>query len=146
MANLPPNIQSILDDLEMVGDSGRPMILIDFAEHFQPVPPEVATRPYSEANHVQECESDAYVFPVPRPDGHLDFYFDVLNPQGVSAKAFSQILKASVDGQSAETIAAIPDEIVPLLFGRGISMGKGLGLQGILNLVKRFARQHQGGG
>jgi sulfur transfer protein SufE len=142
MAHLPESLQAVLDDLEMVGEAGRPLYLIDYSDRFQAVPPEIAQQPYPESNHVQECESDAYVFPVPRPDGTLDFYFDVLNPQGVSARAFSKIIKEAVDGQPAAVIEAIPSEIVTQLFGKGISMGKGLGLQGILNMVKYFARHH----
>lgn len=142
MSALPESLQAVLDDLEMVGESGRPMYLIDYSDRFQAVSAEIATKPYPESNHVQECESDAYVFPVPRPDGTLEFQFDVLNPQGVSARAFSKIIKDAADGQPLEVIEAIPPDIVTTLFGKGISMGKGLGLQGILSMVKHFARQH----
>jgi cysteine desulfuration protein SufE len=144
-SKIPPNIQSILEDIEMVGDEGRAMVLLDYSDHFQAVPPQIAERPFSENNHVRECESDAYVFPERRSDGRLNFHFAVENPQGVSARAFSRILQEAVDGQSAAEINAISPEIVPLLFGRGISMGKGMGLQGILTMVKYFATQNEKG-
>lgn len=141
--SLPPSIQAILDDIEMVGEQGRAMYLLDFSDQFQSVPAAIAQRPFSENNHVQECESDAYVFPEKRPDGRLNFHFAVENPQGVSARAFSKILKDAVDGQPAEVIKAIPAEVVTALFGKGLSMGKGMGLTGILNRVKYFAIQNE---
>ena len=142
MPDMPQALEDAIADIEMAGDSDRPLFLIDYSDRFEAVPPEIATRPYPESNHVLECESDAYVFPVPREDGTLTFHFDVLNPQGVSARAFSKLLKDSVDGQPAEVINAIPDDVVTRLFGKGISMGKGVGLRGILNMVKFFANEH----
>lgn len=143
MAQLPPSLQAVLDDLAMFGESERQMILLDYSDRFVAVPERIATRPFPEENRVQHCESEAYVFPEPRPDGTLVFHFAVENPQGVSARAFSKILKDAVDGQPAAVINAIPDTIVTDLFGKGISMGKGLGLQGILQMVKYFANNAQ---
>ena len=143
MTQMPQQLEDAIADIEMAGDSDRPLFLIDYSDRFERVPePAIATKPYEEANHVKECESDAYVFTEPREDGTLNFYFDVLNPQGVSARAFSKILKDAIDGQPAEVINAIPDDIVTRLFGKGISMGKGLGLRGILNMVKYFANEN----
>lgn len=142
MPSLPQKLQDILADFEMIGSSDRPMYLIDYADHFEDVPPHIAQRPFPEDHHVKECESDAYVFYEPRSDGTLDFYFAVENPQGVSAKAFSRILQETLSGQPAEKIAAVPSSIVTDLFGRGISMGKGMGLQGILRMVQYFASRH----
>jgi len=139
---MPSSLQEAIEDIEMAGESDRPLFLIDYSDRFEAVPPEIATKPYPEFNHVKECESDAYVFPEARDDGTLNFHFDVLNPQGVSARAFSKLLKDAIDGQPAEVINAIPDDIITRLFGKGISMGKGLGLRGILNMVKYFANEH----
>jgi len=143
MAPVPPKLQEILSDFEMISASDRPMYLIDYSDRFESVPAHLAQKPYPEENHVKECESDAYVFYEPREDGTLDFHFAVNNPQGVSARAFSKILQDTLSGQPAEVINAVPGTIVNDLFGRGISMGKGMGMQGILNMVKFFATQHE---
>jgi cysteine desulfuration protein SufE len=142
MSDMPKVLQDAIEDIEMAGDSDRPLYLIDYSDRFESVPPEIASKPYPEFNHVKDCESDAYVFPEERPDGTLTFHFAVNNPQGVSARAFSKILKDAIDGQPADVINAIPEDIVTRLFGKGISMGKGIGLRGILNMVKYFANEH----
>jgi sulfur transfer protein SufE len=142
MSDMPKALQEAIEDIEMAGDSDRPLFLIDYSDRFVSVPPEIATKPYPEFNHVKDCESDAYVFPEERPDGTLTFHFAVNNPQGVSARAFSKILKDAIDGQPTDVINAIPEDIVTRLFGKGISMGKGIGLRGILNMVKYFANEN----
>jgi cysteine desulfuration protein SufE len=143
MADIPKELQYILDDFQMLGQAERPMYLIDYSDRFERVPESIATRPYAEEHHVKECESDAYVFAEPRGDGTFDFYFAVENPQGVSAKAFSKILQDALSGQPVEVVNAVPDTIVTDLFGKGISMGKGMGLQGILRMVKYYANKGQ---
>jgi cysteine desulfuration protein SufE len=68
-------------------------------------------------------------------------YFDVLNPQGLSAMALIVLLDETLSGQPVDQVAAISDEIVFPLFGREISMGKGAGLMGIIGLVRQEARR-----
>lgn len=144
MADLPQALKNILQDFEMLPDMDRQMYLIDYSDHFKEVPPEVATRPFPESHHVKECESDAYVWAAPRGDGTFDFHFAVENPQGVSARSFSRILQETLSGQPVDVINAVPDTLVTDLFGKGISMGKGMGLQGILRMVKYFANATKG--
>jgi len=114
--------------------------LIALAESYREVPVRVASRPFAEHNRVPACESQAYVFAQPRPDGSLDFYFAVENPQGVSAKALAAILARTLSGVSPEAVTMVPREIVERLFGRELSMGKALGLTGMLLAVQREAR------
>src|SRR6185503_9363154 len=90
-----------------------------------------------------QCESEAYVWATPRADGTLDFHFAVENPQGVSAKAFGAILEDSLPGQPLQAIAAIPGDVIYGLFGRELSMGKNLGLLGMLQMCQAFARRQQ---
>ena len=93
MADYPPKLQEYLDDFDFVSSRDeRVDFLIDIADEFEPVPPSVASKPYDEAHRVIGCESEAFVWALDREDGTLDFYFDVLNPQGLSAMAMSAIL------------------------------------------------------
>ena len=87
------------------------------------------------------CESQVYVFTQPRVDGSLDFYFAVENPQGISAKALAAILARTLSGVAPAAVAAVPVEVVEQLFGRELSMGKSLGLSGMLLAVQRAARE-----
>jgi sulfur transfer protein SufE len=88
---------------------------------------------------VQYCESDAYVWAVDNPDGTLSFYFDVLNPQGLSAMAMSVVLSEHLSGAPLEQVSKLDTELVFKLFGREVSMGKGQGLMGIIAMVRGAA-------
>ncbi len=144
MANYPAGLAEIVEDMQSITDrQERIDLLIEMADRFDgaKVPASVATKPYTAEHKAPACESDAYVWAVDRPDGTLDFYFDVLNPQGLSAMAMSVLLKETLDGQPVEQVAQVNTDIVPQLFGREITMGKGAGLSGIVSLVQYEAKK-----
>lgn len=144
MTTYPKKLQDILDDFASITDRNeRAEYLIEIADRFNDgakVPAAVATQPYDEARKVPACESDAYVWSVAQPDGTLKFYFDVLNPQGLSAKAMSVILDETLSGQPTEAVAQVSSDIVFTIFGSEISMGKGAGLMGIVSMVQNEAK------
>lgn len=142
MADYPPKLQEYLDDFGFVTSrEERVDFLISIADEFEPVPETVAGKPYDEAQRVIGCESEAFVWALDREDGTLDFYFDVLNPQGLSAMAMCAILDRSCSGAPLEQVAALSGEVVFTFFGRDISMGKGRGLTELVNAVVYQARQ-----
>lgn len=119
----------------------RIQALIDLGDKFKPVPPEIATKPYAPQNRVPHCESDAYVFPEPQPDGTLKFHFDVLNPQGISAKATAVLLDRALSGAALDDIISLDPDIIYEIFGRELSMGKNMGLTAMINMCKAAAQQ-----
>ncbi len=142
MPKYPEKLQELLDDFEFIEDrSERAAYLIELADKFEEVPERIATRPFPEENHVQRCESDAYVWAEEQPDNTLKFHIAVENPQGISAKAMSVILDEAASGAPLEQVAEIPCDVVFTFFGKDISMGKGQGLMGIVNMVQGIARE-----
>lgn len=133
----PPRLAAFLDDLRQLSDpADRVQALISIADKFRPVPPEIATKPYAESHRVPGCESEAFVWVKADEHDRRTLYFDVLNPQGVSAMALAVILKENLDGASAAEIAGLPDDLVYDVFGRTLSMGKNLGLMGMIRMTK----------
>jgi cysteine desulfuration protein SufE len=115
-------------------------MLIEYADQFEPVPAEIAARPYPESARAPRCESEAFVFVTDRADGTVDLWFAVENPQGLSAKAWAVILRETLSGQPLEQVARVPQDTVFDIFGRDVSMGKGQGLVGMLEIVHHEAR------
>jgi cysteine desulfuration protein SufE len=140
-AALPAPLRELVAEFDGVDRALRSEMLIDYADQFTEVPAEIAARPFSERHRAPRCESDAYVFAVDQPDGTLKFWFAVENPQGLSAKAWAAILDESLSGQPLELVARVPDDVIFDLFGRELSMGKGQGLVGMLDLVRHEARR-----
>jgi sulfur transfer protein SufE len=143
VAQLPQALQEILEDFSYIEDRlERQEYLIQLADDFAKVrvPERIATQPYPEENHVQQCESEAYVWAEEQDDGTLKYYFDVLNPQGLSAMAMSVILDKALSGAALEEVAQVNPDVVFKIFGKNISMGKGQGLMGIVALAQREAK------
>ena len=142
MQDLPPRLQEHVDTVALLPDrNDRIQYLISMADRFREVPPAIASRPFGEDHLVPQCESEAYAWATPRPDGSLDFHFAVENPQGISAKAMGAILQDALDGVPLEQVVGVPGDVVYALFGRELSMGKNLGLLGMLQMVQAFARR-----
>jgi len=142
MPEIPAKLSSLLETLDLISDrSERIQLLIDIAERFRAVPPRIAVRPFPESARVPACESEAYVWAEPRPDGTLDFHFAVENPQGISAKAMAVLLGDSLSGAPLEQVAAVPQDVVYRVFGRELSMGKSMGLMGMVSMVNNLAKK-----
>ena len=114
----------------------RTQLLLDYAKRFKEVPAEVATRPFGQDHLVPHCESEAYVWAVPNPDGTLALHFAVENPSGISAKALGAILQKTLSGLPPAEVARVDPEIVERLFRQNISMGKGMGLMSMVGAVQ----------
>ena len=138
---LPAPLAQLVAELEPMPRGERAEMLVEYADQFTEVPADVAARPFPERSRAPRCESEAFVFATDQADGTLKLWFAVENPQGVSAKAWAAILDETLSGQPLEQVAGVPQETVFAIFGRDISMGKGQGLIGMLELVHHEARR-----
>ena len=135
-------LDQLLETFDLFPDpADRTNLLLDYADQFREVPPDVATRPFPESHHVPQCESDAYVWAIKRPDGTLKLHFAVENPSGVSARALATILDRTLSGLPAKDIATLDCGIVERIFRRNISMGKGMGLMAMVDAVRLLAKR-----
>jgi cysteine desulfuration protein SufE len=141
MQELPERLERLLATLETLDRNDRIEMLVDVARRFRPVPEGVAVCPFPKERRVPGCESEAYVWAKPRTDGTITYYFAVENPQGISAMALAAILGDSLSGVTLSEVAAVPADVVYRIFGRELSMGKSLGLMGMVNMVRAAAMQ-----
>jgi sulfur transfer protein SufE len=146
IAMYPQNLREVME-IFIENPAERNEMLIDYSDRFTGVPERIASRPYPIENQVPHCESDSYVFVEPigevkGGDTPLKFYFAVENPFGVSARSLAAILDSTLSGSSAKEISSMPiEDIVPTLFGKNISMGKGHGLLSMAAVVKKLAQR-----
>ena len=147
MSDLPAPLEDFLASLDLLtGRADRIEALVSLGEGFREVPPEVAERPFAEDRRVPGCESEAYVFSTARSDGTVQLHFAVENPQGISAMALAAILDRTLSGLPPEEIVRVSPEIVYRIFGRELSMGKSMGLTGMVEGVRREAARRISGG
>ena len=140
---VPEKLARWLELLDLVPDrSERMALLIDTADRFRGVPERVARRPYPDDHKTPACESEVYVWAEPLPDDSLEYHFAVENPQGVAAKALAVILRETLSGAPPAEVAEVPTDIVLRIFGHELSMGKSMGLMGMVAMVRNSARRH----
>jgi cysteine desulfuration protein SufE len=141
MAHMPEKLKHVLDELDGLGADERADYLVEFSNEFQDVPARVAERPFPDEHRVPKCESEAYVWAEDRADGTLDFHYAVENRHGISARAVATLLKDTLSREPLEDVAAVSPEIVSRIFGRQLSMGKGEGLTGIVEMTVAEAKK-----
>jgi len=141
MAAQPAGLTELAADMKSMDRRERSETLIDYADQFEEVPAAIATRPFPEHNRAPNCESEAFVFVTDNPDGTIKLHFAVENPQGLSAKAWAVILDETASGRPLDEVAAIDPQSIFDVFGSDLSMGKGMGLNGMLQIVHHEARK-----
>jgi cysteine desulfuration protein SufE len=142
MPMLPDKLAALVDWIESVPDrADRIQLLVDVASRFERVPEHIASRPYPRSHRTPACESEVYVFAEPQGDGTLKFHFAVENPQGVSAKATAVLLDEGLSGASLAEVVAVPPDFVQRVFGNELSMGKSMGLMGMVSMCQHLAER-----
>ncbi len=139
----PEKLVELVDTLELLGGdrTARIDLLIDVADRFREVPERIARRPFGKDHQVPACESDAYLWAERQAGDRLKFHFAVENPQGISARAMAVILDESLSGATLPEIAALSGDVVYDIFGRELSMGKSMGLIGMVAMVQNSAKK-----
>jgi cysteine desulfuration protein SufE len=143
VTQLPEKLERLVASLEGLERPDRIQMLVDIAGQFRPVPPRIAVRPYPVERRVPGCESEAYVWAEPKPDGTQTYHFAVENPQGLSAKALAAILGKYLSGAPLDKVVSVPGDVIYRIFGRELSMGKSMGLMGIIDMVRAVAKKQQ---
>lgn len=128
---LPTRLQETLDDLALLTDrQERIDYLISLAQEFEN--PSSEELPRTTETRVPGCESEVYIAKV---NGELRIAVD--NPQGVSAMALAVILQQSLPGATRAEIESIPEDVVYQIFGKELSMGKSMGLTGMVRMSRK---------
>lgn len=142
MTSFPPKIDQLLEDLSFFDDRmDRYQALIECADRFKQVPERIATRPFPESHRAPRCDSEAFVFTEQLGPDKFKYHFAVENPQGISAMAMAVILDESLSGEDPQLAAQLDHSLVFAIFGKEISMGKGQGLMGMIDLVRSQTRR-----
>ena len=133
MDNYPPKLKEFLENISTIKDETQKIeLLVDYADKYKNPAQEIKQPPYPAFCKVPFCESGVYVFTVIQDDNTPKFYFIIENPQGISAKALAVILDRTLSGQPPEQILKVDPGIVYQIFGEHLSMGKNLGLTGMV--------------
>ncbi|MCC5925624.1 MAG: SufE family protein [Bacteroidetes bacterium] len=142
----PENLQRVVDYFARITDNQtRIQTLISYSKRFVEVTEDVAVRPFDQRHRVPECESDVYVWAIVDDNQNVTIHTAVENPEGLSAKAFAAVLQKGLKDATVDDIEKLDTELVYSIFGKQLSMGKNMGLTGMIQMIKAQTRQHLAG-
>ena len=138
---LPPAIEKVLARFKVMGREEKMQALLAYARRLEPLPERFASLD-REAFTVAECQTRVDLFPEVR-EGRLLFYVDVNARQSPTIAAFLSLLLGAVNGETPETVLAIPADFVPrVMAGIGLA-ARETGLTAMVQRIKRHAREAQ---
>ncbi len=136
---LPPAIEKVLARFKVMGREEKMQALLAYARKLEPLPERFASLD-REAFTVPECQTRVDLFPEVR-EGRLWFYVDVNARQSPTIAAFLSLLLGAVNGETPETVLAIPADFVPrVMAGIGLA-ARETGLTAMVQRIKRHARE-----
>jgi cysteine desulfuration protein SufE len=139
---LPPSIARVLSRFRAMGREEKMQALVHYSKKLEPLPDRLRELDRS-GFEVPECQTRVDLFPDAR-GGTVHFYADLNIRQSPTIAAFLAILFSAINDQPAATTLAIPDDFVQqLMEGIGLS-GREVGLNAMVNRIKRYARAHGG--
>lgn len=138
-APLPPGIAKVLARFQAMGREEKMQALLAYARKLEPLPERFQALDRG-AFTVPECQTRVDLFPEMR-EGRLWFYVDINARQSPTIAAFLSLLLGAVNGETPETVLAIPPDFVPrVMAGIGLAARES-GLTAMVHRIKRHARE-----
>jgi cysteine desulfuration protein SufE len=139
---LPPALERVLSRFRSMGREEKMASLVAYAKKLEPLPAHLAALDRA-AFTVAECQTRVDLFPEVR-DGLLHFYADVNVRESPTVAAVLAILFMAVNDQAPSVTLAIPNDIVrQLMHDIGLA-GREVGLNAMVQRLKRHAALAEG--
>ena len=139
MEIVPPALERVLARFRSMGREEKMASLVAYAKKLEPLPPHLAALDRT-AFTVAECQTRVDLFPEFH-DGQLHFYADVNVRESPTVAAVLAILFQAVNGLPPSATLAIPSDVVrQLMHDIGLA-GREVGLNAMVQRLKRHAAQ-----
>jgi cysteine desulfuration protein SufE len=136
---LPPSLAEIVDDFAAAPPRDRLEMLLEYANALPPLPPHLANHP-ERLEPVPECQSPLFVT-TELTDGRVRIFADA--PQEApTTRGFAGILHAGLDGEPADAVLGVPDDVTAqLALAEVVSPLRLRGATALLSRIKRQVRE-----
>jgi cysteine desulfuration protein SufE len=140
---IPPSIDRVLHQFRSMGREEKMQALVSYSKKLEPFPERFKDMDRAEFN-VPECQTRVDIIPEV-DDGKMHFYADLNARQSPTIAAVLAIIFGAVNGEPPSTTLAIPGDFVRTLM-ESIGLGaREVGLNAMVNRLKRYAAQAQAG-
>lgn len=135
--SLPPRLAEIVDDFAAVEGKDKLALLLELSDELPPLPDHLADHPEL-LERVPECQSPLFLAVDRSDDEHVRLFFSA-PPESPTTRGFAAILRQGLDGESRETVLAVPEDFYAEL-GLADSVSP-LRLRGLSAMLARIKRQ-----
>jgi cysteine desulfuration protein SufE len=141
---IPPSIDRVLGRFKSMGREEKMQALVQYSKKLEPLPERFKDLDRTQFN-VPECQTRVDIIPEV-VDGKMYFHADVNARQSPTIAAILAIVFSAVNGQPPSATLAIPADFVRTLM-ESIGLGaREVGLNAMINRLKRYAAEAEAAG
>lgn len=136
---IPAALAEIIDDFATAPPRDRLEMLLEYANALPPLPARLAEHP-ERLEPVPECQSPLFVT-TELEDGRVRIYADAPR-EAPTTRGFAGILHAGLDGEPADAVLAVPDDVTShMALSEVVSPLRLRGASALLGRIKRQVRE-----
>jgi cysteine desulfuration protein SufE len=131
-----PSLDTLIPRFRAADRQTRLETLLDYSKKLDPLPERFEREKQQGLNRVHECQTPVYLW-VEVVGGKVHIYADVPR-ESPTVRGFISLLARTLDNANAETVAALPDDLLDQLgLSETLGMTRTQGLTAILSRIKR---------
>ena len=136
--SMPAGLTEIIEDFAAVEGRDRLQLLLEFSQELPPLPAELEE---AAMEPVPECQSPLFLSVDASDRAGVRLHFSA-PPEAPTTRGFASILHQGLDGESADSILAVPEDFYATLgLAEIVSPLRLRGLSAMLTRVKRRLRE-----
>lgn len=136
--SIPAGLQEVIDDFEGVEGRDKLTLLLELSDELPDLPDGMET---ADLEQVPECQTPLFLTVDAADAEHVKLYFQA-PPEAPTTRGFASILHHGLDGESRETVLAVPEDFYATLgLADVVSPLRLRGLSAMLARIKRQVRE-----
>ena len=135
---VPSGLQEVIEDFEAVEGRDKLTLLLELSDELPELPDGMEQ---ADLEQVPECQTPLFLSVDARDAEHVKLYFQA-PPEAPTTRGFAAILHHGLDGESRDTVLAVPEDFYATLgLADVVSPLRLRGLSAMLARIKRQVRE-----
>jgi cysteine desulfuration protein SufE len=136
--SIPAGLAAVIEDFEAVEGRDKLTLLLELSDELPELPDGMET---ADLERVPECQTPLFLTVDAADAEHVKLYFQA-PPEAPTTRGFAAILHHGLDGESRETVLAVPEDFYATLgLADVVSPLRLRGLSAMLARIKRQVRE-----
>jgi cysteine desulfuration protein SufE len=140
VSELPPKLAELVEDFSQVGVKDRLQLLLELSEELPALPARYDGH-REDMEQVHECQTPLFLAVEVDDTDRVHLYFDA-PLEAPTTRGFASIMYNGLDGETAETVLAVPNDFYTALgLGEAVSPLRLRGMVAMLSRIKNQVRE-----